>query len=65
MLKTETTSSRTAPMIQFDYRVITVRVYDNRKDSPPKMTRLKYDSGCKVSVWGIELPGIPRRGGAA
>lgn len=34
---------RIAPMIQFDYRGVTVRVHGVRQDSPPKMSRIDYE----------------------
>lgn len=33
---------RIAPMIQFDYRGVMVRVHGVRQDSPPKMVRIDY-----------------------
>lgn len=33
---------RIAPMIQFDYRGVTVRVHGVRQDAPPKMARIDY-----------------------
>ena len=33
---------RIAPMIQFRYRGVTVRVHGVRQDSPPKMVRIDY-----------------------
>ena len=34
---------RVAPMIQFEYRGVTVKVHGVRQDSPPKMTRIEYE----------------------
>lgn len=34
---------RIAPMIQFAYRGVTVRVHGVRQDAPPKMVRIEYD----------------------
>ncbi|MDZ7802694.1 OsmC family protein [Thiohalophilus sp.] len=33
---------RVAPMIEFEYRGVTVRVHGVRQDSPPKMQRIDY-----------------------
>ncbi len=33
---------RIAPMIQFDYRGVIVRVHGVRQDAPPKMVRIDY-----------------------
>ncbi|MDT8385791.1 MAG: OsmC family protein [Gammaproteobacteria bacterium] len=34
---------RIAPMIQFDYNGVTVRVHGVRQDSPPKMVSINYE----------------------
>ena len=34
---------RIAPMIDFDYRGVTVRVHGARQDSPPRMARIDYE----------------------
>lgn len=34
---------RIAPMIQFAYRGVTVKVHGTRQDSPPKMLSIKYE----------------------
>lgn len=34
---------RVAPMIEFDYRSVNVKVHGVRQDSPPKMNRIDYN----------------------